>query len=395
MLKEEEYFKTALEGRFIESSNQAMDFPEEDPTVFSFIVAWLYEHDFKPLVSASTQIVVDKKGKATERSFTAHNSPSKANPLIGGDLHDRERSHSRDARSQSDSDSLSDRSIRSNNSARVRSRRAAELRRRQSDLDAYYRKDITRHRPDCTCASCVDNARHTSCYNCGAPPPRRQPPPRRFHANGLPVHQPPPHMRPPGLMVYNEPFIVIEDHPRGRNGLLGRAGRRERGIQELIPEERMDTEDLRTWVAMYELSIDVYICAERYLMEGLKECVAIFLTDNFERAGMDAAQPAVLQSCTKLFRGVRESDEFVKRVFARTGFLLARLWRNYPQETHEWYMENSDVGVRLTKEMVSRREVDSKDDLPPMVRRKSPPRRDGVGSYGRGRYHHDIVLVDD
>lgn len=39
----------------------------------------------------------------------------------------------------------------------------------------------------------------------------------------------------------------------------------------------MSQEDLRTWSLAYTLSIDVYVCAERYLMQDFKRAIAAFI----------------------------------------------------------------------------------------------------------------------
>ena len=49
ILKRSEYFRRALEGEFREAGDQAIDLPEEDPDIFSFVVAFLYEHRFVPI----------------------------------------------------------------------------------------------------------------------------------------------------------------------------------------------------------------------------------------------------------------------------------------------------------------------------------------------------------
>jgi hypothetical protein len=38
-----------LDGDFQEAENQAMDLPEEDPAIFSFVVAFLYEGSYEPI----------------------------------------------------------------------------------------------------------------------------------------------------------------------------------------------------------------------------------------------------------------------------------------------------------------------------------------------------------
>jgi len=130
----------------------------------------------------------------------------------------------------------------------------------------------------------------------------------------------------------------------------------------------MSIEDLRTWSLAYSLSVDVYICAERYLMMDFKNCIAAYVINNFEIAGMEAAVPAVLQSCKKLSLGVSLMDPLLKKVFARVGFLQARLWKKYPEETSTFFAENPELAVLVMKEMVERKEEDVKDDLPAMER---------------------------
>jgi hypothetical protein len=49
ILTKSEYFRKALDGDFQEAENQAMDLPEEDPAIFSFVVAFLYEGSYQPI----------------------------------------------------------------------------------------------------------------------------------------------------------------------------------------------------------------------------------------------------------------------------------------------------------------------------------------------------------
>lgn len=48
-------------------------------------------------------------------------------------------------------------------------------------------------------------------------------------------------------------------------------------VEEPVIEERMSQEDLRTWSLAYTLSIDVYVCADRYLMQDFKRCISNFV----------------------------------------------------------------------------------------------------------------------
>jgi hypothetical protein len=49
ILTKAEYFRKALGGDFLEAENQAMDLPEEEPAIFSFVVAYLYEGTYEPI----------------------------------------------------------------------------------------------------------------------------------------------------------------------------------------------------------------------------------------------------------------------------------------------------------------------------------------------------------
>jgi len=133
-------------------------------------------------------------------------------------------------------------------------------------------------------------------------------------------------------------------------------------------EERMTQEDLRTWSAAYSLSIEVYVCADRYLMQDFKVAISAFIINSFEVAGLQAALPAVLHSCRTLHGGVSPMDPLLKKVFARVGFLQARLFKNFQEETQSFFSENSELAFLIMKEMVERREEDIKDDLPSMDR---------------------------
>lgn len=49
IMTKSEYFRKALDGDFREAEQQAIDLPEEDPAVFSFVVAFLYEGSYAPI----------------------------------------------------------------------------------------------------------------------------------------------------------------------------------------------------------------------------------------------------------------------------------------------------------------------------------------------------------
>ncbi len=66
-------------------------------------------------------------------------------------------------------------------------------------------------------------------------------------------------------------------------------------------------------------------------------------------------------------------DPLLKKVFARAGFLSARLSKNFPEETQTFFSENSELTYLIMKEMIERKEEDRPDDLPPMHRHMPPP----------------------
>lgn len=134
----------------------------------------------------------------------------------------------------------------------------------------------------------------------------------------------------------------------------------------------MTEEDSRSWLMAYELSIDVYICADRYLMDEFKKCVAKSIEDQLETAGMDAAEPRVLHCCKKLHDALPENDVLLRKVFARVGFMLPRLQQNFSHETQDFWIDNVEVGYTIMKETMERREVDHGDTLPAMDRFPGP-----------------------
>jgi hypothetical protein len=128
----------------------------------------------------------------------------------------------------------------------------------------------------------------------------------------------------------------------------------------------MTEEETRTWSLTYELVIDVYVCADRYLMTEFKTCIADWLVDYMETAGMDGALPVLLEGCKKMAASLSENDTLLKKMFARTGFLLNKLWKNWPEETSRFWVEAPEVGAMVMKEMGKRREEEVGEDLPSM-----------------------------
>lgn len=338
ILTKEKFFRNALNGKFREADEQAIDLAEEDPALFSFVVAYLYEGKYAPIKPASKALVMEPaKGKGREGE---------------------------EGEEESETSSSSDASISgSDDSIRSTRRFQARQRRQQRNFNRQNRKEPGRHRLGCQCPTCFIQTQLPTCWNCGMGPNRPRPP-RRIYPGWVPppgwVGGPPP-PPPPGVNIIHR---QRGNRPPGRQ----RSRSRDRGAVDYNPEPRMDAEDMRTWLMAYELSIDVYICADRYCMDDFKGCIRESITDYLETAGVDAAQPLVLECCKKLYAGLSPNDVLLKMVFARVGFLLARLWKNFAEQTHLFWIDNPEVGGLITKETMQRREMDAGDALPAMNR---------------------------
>lgn len=124
----------------------------------------------------------------------------------------------------------------------------------------------------------------------------------------------------------------------------------------------------------YELVLEVYICANRFLLDDFMKVVMRRCIDMLETAGVDAAQPAVLQQCRNLLAGVPESDPLLKMVLARVGFLQAQLWKRHPTTTADFLKTNPDVSAMMLRETVLRHDKDmEKAFLPSMERERRKP----------------------
>lgn len=44
-----EYFEKALCGGFLESNSQSLYFPDDDPGIFHFLIAYMYEGRYDPI----------------------------------------------------------------------------------------------------------------------------------------------------------------------------------------------------------------------------------------------------------------------------------------------------------------------------------------------------------
>ncbi|OTA64559.1 hypothetical protein K449DRAFT_270261 [Hypoxylon sp. EC38] len=330
-----EFFKKALCGEFRESEAQAIELPEEDPAIFHFVVAFLYENKYVPIQAAATVLIPDNKVNA--RREDEH---------VGSD-------------SDSSASILSDSST-----ARSQRRRERRRRRENRQWERERRKHPGTHRPGCACRQCLTRG-GPPCWNCMAP--RLPPPP----PGPMPIHV-------PGGVV-----VVDTNPPRQRNRRRRPNHHRPPSPAPITPggsnvnninltgnnndDIRIQGQDLRTWLLTYELNLDVYICANKFLLDDFKAAIARVCIDMLETAGSDAAQVEVLRLCYKLYEGLPESDRLLRMIFARVGFLNTYLWRRYPDETSEFFHAHPEVSALMFKETLVRREEEH-GELPAMER---------------------------
>lgn len=332
VLLKSEWFRKALCGGFMEATSQMLNLPEEDPAIFHFLVAYLYENTYVPTKTLSTVLIPDDdKGKTREGETD-------------------------DSSHDSDSDSSTSSAL-SDTSARSRQRRERHRRRAEREAERLRQKHPGMHRPQCSCPRCIVSLR--PCFSCGFTS-------RVPFSNNLPPPPPPPIL----------PVVEVRSHRHRRRGPDGR----------VLPEfashpapptpyapERIKGEDMCTWLMAYAFNLDVYICANKFLLDGFKHKVARVTIDMLETAGADAATIEVLRLCTKLYDGVSDRDPLLKMVFARVGFLQTTLWRKAPLETNDFLIENPEVAALVLKEMALRGEGDLRSGMPSMERNFMPP----------------------
>ncbi|KAF5671355.1 DNA polymerase theta subunit [Fusarium circinatum] len=315
ILVQAEWFQKALCGNFREASEQFIDLPEEDPAIFHFLVAFLYEGCYEPIRPAASVLEPEvDKGKGIE----VDPEPGEA--------------------SDSSSSSSSNSSGSSGTSWRRR-RRARQT--RHAEAEEAQEKHPGHHRPGCSCPRCLARRDFSRCWQCGAQRSREGNPPMPMpYGRGAPRRG----IHPPGVFP---PPVSIPMPP-----------------QQSQPE-RITGEDLRTWFLAYELNLDVYICATRYLMDDFRKAVMRSCVDMLETAGWDAAQPKMMHLCRKLHRSVPEVDDLLKMVLARVGFLQPLLWKRAPVETSEFLVSNPELAAAILRETVMRHSQPTAD-LPSM-----------------------------
>lgn len=392
ILTKSEYFKKALCGEFRESATQSIDLPEENPSIFHFLVAYLYEGRYDPIKPASSALCKSRPPpwqyrcpKANQRRLR-HLAAADVDKGKGKDP-----AASTDASSgSSDSEGSPDSDI----SAASRRRRARRRRREDRHWEHMRQKHPGMHRPNCGCPTCM-TASGPPCWACAAP---RAPPPQpiTFHppvvmlANGG-VH--PRHHHHHHQQQHRGPPMP-HPHPRNHRDRVAARPPRRRYYPGSPPRARTPPtptagggsgsgwdpadpngggrirgEDLRTWLLAYELNIDVYVLANKFLLEGFKREIARAAIDMLETAGSDAAVPEVLCLCGKLYSGLAESDPLLRMVFARVGFLQPLLWRRAPDDTNGFLVANPEIAALVLRETVARREEDISGRFLPSMER--------------------------
>ncbi|KAK3988064.1 hypothetical protein QBC44DRAFT_244530 [Cladorrhinum sp. PSN332] len=367
------YFEKALCGGFLETETQSMDFPEEDPAIFHFLVAYLYEGRYEPIkpVASVLGTISDDKGKAILDGINDPGADSDASSTS---------SINSDASLNNHNPNPNNHPVNQHPALRERHRRERQRRREDRHFERLRQKHPGIHRPSCNCPQCL-SASGPPCWSCRAPrapPPPPPPPPalagvfydrphqererrrrpRPQNYRGAVLAPPPPPPPPP-------PVAAAAAAPHASSSAAGQS-----------PPARITGEDLSTWLLAYELDIDVYILANKFCLFGFMKLVARSVIDLLESAGQDAAVPQVLYLCSKIYSGLPETDPLLKMIFARVGFLQP--WRkDDTQEANEWLVTHPEIASLLLMEMAARRDVDDgRTYLPSMES------LEGGGAYG-------------
>ncbi|KAF7559770.1 hypothetical protein G7046_g4364 [Stylonectria norvegica] len=321
------WFRRALCGGFKEATEQAIDLPEEDPAIFHFLVAFLYNGSFTPIKSAAELESESEKGreewKGKGKRKLVEEGPNAESPFTAS-------SNAGPSSSQSAS------SLQSASSSQSRGGTRAKV--NDPSVSALVTR-LSTHRPSCECPRCN---KQKTCSTCSF----------RRSSGGW------------GREGYHAVGYMAHGHGHGRRA-------RSRLSQEPeTPPPGFEGEDLRTWLAAYELTIDVYVLAERFMMDDFGAVVRSHCIDMLEAAGFDAAHPTVLNLCSKLFAGVPNTDPLLKMVLARMGFMQKVFYKRVPDETRQFLIANPEVVTLMLRETVLKHDElkmsNWKFELPPM-----------------------------
>ncbi|XDG06570.1 hypothetical protein ABKA04_006185 [Annulohypoxylon sp. FPYF3050] len=348
-----EFFKKALCGEFMESEAQAMELPEEDPAIFHFVVAFLYENKYVPIKAAATVLIPDDKREHPKRFFyrpqpkTAREETKTRNPSLGEGKTETPRNTS----SWMWLSTMFD-------------ERWSALLELQYNLLTLFIEVAPRLPPPPPGPMPMQMGPGVVVMN--VDPPRQRNNNRRRRPN-----RPPPAANGGNTNASN-------DNTNNNNPNSNTNNNNSNNPNEEI---RIQGQDLRTWLLTYELNIDVYICANKFLLDDFKSAIARSCIDMLETAGSDAAHIEVLYLCRKLYEGLPESDRLLRMIFARVGFLNTHLWRRAHDQTAEFFHAHPEVGALMFKETLGRREEEH-GDLPAMERPVFPT--GGVPPFGPG-----------
>ncbi|EGS17387.1 uncharacterized protein CTHT_0067120 [Thermochaetoides thermophila DSM 1495] len=314
-----EYFEKALCGDFKESEAQAIDLPEEDPALFHFLVAYLYEGKYEPIKPLAAALAPDRKGKSKAAAPSPDsNSTAPADPATGP-------------------------------AAAAHGVRPEHIRRLARDNPAgaatliLDRLNNNANRP-------IPNYGGGAYYYPPVYPPAVAPPvPGRGGGCGTTVlllelwcpdeeeletpfllllllllrRPPPPPPPPPVPPELYDPRYGGEQPGPGSGTGQGIRGEPQQPQEE---EEKKEDPDRRSWTSLYTHHIRQYLLAHRFLLPSFQRAVARAIVLLLESLGSQAATMEVLQSCRTLYDGLPEGDPLVRMVFARVGFLQP--WKN-------------------------------------------------------------------
>ncbi|KAJ4296014.1 hypothetical protein N0V88_004716 [Collariella sp. IMI 366227] len=256
VLLKSEYFQKALCGEFRESESQSIDLPEEDPAIFHFLVAYLYEGKYEPIKPAASVLISEEdKGKANATADDSADSDQDSTSSIGSDL-----------------------------SARSQRRHDRRRRRNERHWERMRQKHPGMHRPNCNCPTCTSTAFSPPCWSCRAPRNPSRPPGR------LPLWTPgfAQTARLPQAAAPRRRHGQPQMHPIPTRRYGSAPGSAAAAAATLIDPNGgriTDAEDLRTWLLAYELNIDVYILANKFLLAGFKAEIARCAVDMLEARG--------------------------------------------------------------------------------------------------------------
>ncbi|KAI0383812.1 hypothetical protein F5Y04DRAFT_278438 [Hypomontagnella monticulosa] len=307
-----EFFRRRLDGRFLEAIVGGLRLHEDKPAVFFFVVAWLYEKTYMPFRRTAT--VPSNDANLRQQTKEGRNGTIGTGFTAGGLGNPPTPGHPGQFDGQQE--------VQANVSQNEKRQKLPEA---------------PGHLPDCVCERCRP-ARDLYQDSTGPPSQgiqpegfllgrryqreydKRQASPRKRRRR-LPVPAPPPQQQ-IGFAIPNNVAAAAVPKPD-------------------------PVRDARAWRVFYELNIDVYICAHKFLLWDLKAAVANICTDMLGSVRPNTADIDILYLCVKLHAALPEFDPLLVRVFKFVGFLHPTLSRRWPQETKEFSKKFPEVAARI------------------------------------------------